>query len=80
MVNCRERQRGVVGIRRKYDVEVEVGGKVGTDELADALHGLRYGVVEVVDDGDPEAALEELDNCVGPDEARPAGDEDRLVR
>lgn len=61
-------------------MEVEVGGELGADELADAINGLSDGVVEVVDDGDPEPPLEELDHSVGPNEACPAGNKDRLVR
>lgn len=62
-------------------VEVEVGGEVGTDELADAVKShLGDGAVDVVNDGDPESRLEELEHGVDPDEACPASDEDGLVR
>lgn len=46
-------------------MEVEVGREVRASELSDTVDGR---VVEVVDDGDPEATLEKLEHGMGPDE------------
>lgn len=59
-----------------YDEEAEVLGELGAREDADAVDGLRDRVVEVVDDGDEETLLEELEHGVRPDEASASRHED----
>lgn len=57
----------------KDEVAAGVGG-----ELGDALDGELGGIVEVVDDGDVEAAVEELEDGVAADVAGAAGDQNVL--
>lgn len=56
-------------------MEVEVGAVLAR-ELLDPLDGNFRRVVQVVDDGGPEAAEQELQHGVAPNVAAAAGDED----
>lgn len=57
--------------------EGEVVGKVRTDKTANPVNGFDDGVVEVVDNGNPETLFEKLEHRVGSDEARPTRHQNR---
>jgi hypothetical protein len=63
-----DRQRGF----GTYADEVEAGGERGAGDEADAVERLGDGVVEVVDDGDDVALLQQAQHRVRADEPRAA--------
>ena len=60
-------------------MECEILRKFGPGETPDAINSLLDGVVEVVDDGDPEPLFQELQHCVGADEPGTAGHQDIAI-
>lgn len=55
-------------------METKLPGELGAHQVPNPIDSLNDGVVEVVDDGDGESLVEELNHRVAADEARPAGD------